>query len=85
MALQVGIPAKSGVSGGLMLVVPGLFGLCLFSPPLDAHGNSCRCVQFSQVTECPYQSILLDAYLIYLRFFSSVLKRPSEHIMHLLR
>lgn len=38
----VGLPAKSGVSGGILAVVPGRFGIGVFSPPLDARGNSVR-------------------------------------------
>ncbi len=38
----VGIPAKSGVGGGIIGVLPGQAGLATFSPPLDAHGNSVR-------------------------------------------
>jgi glutaminase len=41
-AFRVGIPAKSGVSGGLLGVVPNQFGIAVFSPPLDQHGNSVR-------------------------------------------
>jgi glutaminase len=41
-AYQVGIPAKSGVSGGLLAVVNRQLGLAVYSPRLDAHGNSCR-------------------------------------------
>lgn len=41
-ACDVGVPAKSGVSGGLMCVIPGKMGVCVFSPPLDAYGNSAR-------------------------------------------
>jgi glutaminase len=39
---RVGFPAKSGVSGGLLAVLPGQFGIGVFSPPLDARGNSVR-------------------------------------------
>jgi glutaminase len=41
----VGIPAKSGVSGGLIGSLPGRAGLAVFSPRLDRHGNSVRGVQ----------------------------------------
>ncbi len=40
--LRVGLPAKSGVSGGVMAVAPSQFGVAAFSPRLDAHGNSVR-------------------------------------------
>jgi glutaminase len=40
--LRVGLPAKSGVSGGVMAVAPSQFGVAAFSPSLDAHGNSVR-------------------------------------------
>ena len=39
---QVGLPAKSGVSGCLFAVVPGRLGVAAFSPRLDEHGNSVR-------------------------------------------
>lgn len=39
---DVGMPAKSGVGGGIMAVLPAQFGLAVFSPPLDARGNSVR-------------------------------------------
>lgn len=42
--LRVGLPAKSGVSGGLMAVAPSQFGVAAFSPRLDTHGNSVRAV-----------------------------------------
>lgn len=38
----VGIPAKSGVSGGIIGVLPGQVGVAVFSPSLDSHGNSSR-------------------------------------------
>ena len=42
---RVGMPAKSGVSGGILAVLPGQLGLCVYSPPLDPRGNSVRGVE----------------------------------------
>lgn len=42
---EVGLPAKSGVGGGILAVLPGQIGLAVFSPRLDGHGNSVRGVQ----------------------------------------
>jgi glutaminase len=39
---EVGLPGKSGVSGGIVTIAPGKGGLGTFSPPLDAAGNSVR-------------------------------------------
>ena len=39
---NVGIPAKSGVGGGIIGVLPGQVGVAVFSPRLDQHGNSVR-------------------------------------------
>lgn len=39
-ALTVGIPAKSGVGGGIMAVVPNRLGIGVYSPSLDDKGNS---------------------------------------------
>ena len=39
---EVGLPGKSGVSGGIVTVAPGKGGLGVFSPPLDEAGNSVR-------------------------------------------
>ncbi len=39
---RVGLPAKSGVGGGIIAVLPGQLGIGVFSPPLDSQGNSFR-------------------------------------------
>jgi len=39
---RVGLPAKSGVSGGTFAVVPRRFAVAVYSPPLDRYGNSVR-------------------------------------------
>lgn len=44
-ALSVGVPAKSGVGGGIMAVVPGKMGIGIYSPALDKKGNSVAGIQ----------------------------------------
>ena len=45
---NVGMPAKSGVSGGIIAVLPGQLGIGVYSPLLDAHGNSVRGIRVCQ-------------------------------------
>ncbi|KZF16386.1 glutaminase A, partial [Rhodococcus sp. EPR-134] len=40
--VEVGLPAKSGVGGGVLAVLPGQIGIAVYSPRLDVHGNSVR-------------------------------------------
>ncbi len=44
-AVRVGVPAKSGVSGGIMAVVPTRMGIGIYSPALDEKGNSVAGIQ----------------------------------------
>ena len=39
---KTGLPAKSGVGGGIIAIAPGAFGIAVVSPPLDGFGNSVR-------------------------------------------
>lgn len=52
---RVGLPAKSGVGGGIVALLPGEIGLCVWSPGLDANGNSLAGTQalelFTTLTE----------------------------------
>ncbi|MEV4900842.1 glutaminase A [Citricoccus sp. NPDC055426] len=51
-AIEIGLPAKSGVGGGLLVVVPGQMGVGVFSPPLDEHGTSVRgSLAIAQITQ----------------------------------
>jgi len=45
-AFKIGLPAKSGVAGGIFVVIPNIMGVCSFSPRLDGFGNSQRGVRF---------------------------------------
>lgn len=56
----VGMPAKSGVSGGIIAILPGQAGLAVFSPRLDAHGNSAR-----GVTVCERMSRDMEMHLMH--------------------
>ncbi len=40
-AAKIGVPAKSGVGGGIMAAIPGLLGIATYGPGLDSAGNSC--------------------------------------------
>lgn len=44
-SVHVGVPAKSGVGGGLMVAVPNLYGMGVFGPSLDPYGNSAAGIQ----------------------------------------
>ncbi len=44
-AFEIGFPAKGGVGGLILAVIPGKMGIAVFSPPLDAYGNSVKGVQ----------------------------------------
>jgi glutaminase len=48
IALIERAPAKSGVSGAIVIVVPNVMGICSWSPRLDEHGNSVRGIEFSR-------------------------------------
>src|SRR4051794_6660738 len=62
--VHVGLPAKSGVGGGVLAVLPGQIGIALYSPRLDRHGNSVRgvaaCRQLSRELELHFLHVASD-------------------------
>ena len=59
-AYNVGLPAKSGVSGCIFAVVPKLCGICVYSPKLDKIGNSYRGVKFFERITSMYRLHIFD-------------------------
>jgi glutaminase len=77
---EVGLPAKSGVSGGIFAVLPGQLGIGVWSPRLDARGNSVR-----GVAVCRDLARELDLHLVRgvrpvgaVRTRTTVARRPSK-------
>eukprot|EP00002_Diphylleia_rotans_P005842 TRINITY_DN1503_c0_g1_i2.p1 TRINITY_DN1503_c0_g1~~TRINITY_DN1503_c0_g1_i2.p1 ORF type:complete len:776 (-),score=180.65 TRINITY_DN1503_c0_g1_i2:139-2466(-) len=61
-AFSMGFPAKSGVAGALMIVIPGVGGFCTWSPRLDKLGNSVRGVDFCRQLSGLYAFHNFDLY-----------------------
>ncbi len=53
-AFKVGLPAKSGVTGGILVVVPGRMGIGVFSPLLEPRGNSLRGIRVCEALSSQY-------------------------------
>ncbi|MFI5477257.1 glutaminase A [Streptomyces cacaoi] len=60
-AFTIGLPAKSGVSGALMLVVPQVMGIAIWSPRLDLLGNSVRGIGFCRELVARYNFHVYDS------------------------
>ena len=79
-AYTVGLPAKSGVSGGVIAVVPNQIGIAVFSPPLDQRGNSVRGVKVCEDLSAQFGLHPFDSSLGCYKFLHSlaVPESPSE-------
>jgi glutaminase len=60
---SVGLPAKSGVSGCIMAVVPNQLGIAVYSPPLDSRGNSVRGIRVCEDLSQEFGMHMFDALL----------------------
>ena len=57
---RVGMPAKSGVGGGIVAALPGQIGLGSYSPPLDTHGNSVRGLKICEALSTHFDLHMLN-------------------------
>ena len=57
---RVGIPAKSGVGGGILAALPARLGLGSYSPKLDSHGNSVRGIKVCEALSRHYDLHMLN-------------------------
>jgi glutaminase len=57
---RIGIPAKSGVGGGILAALPARLGLGSYSPRLDGHGNSVRGIKVCEALSSHYDLHMLD-------------------------
>lgn len=71
-AYKVGLPAKSGVSGGLLVVVPQKMGIAVFSPPLDSHGSSVRGMKVCEELSERFGLHLFDLYMDSSKFVNTL-------------
>ncbi|KAJ3104989.1 hypothetical protein HK100_003971 [Physocladia obscura] len=57
---RVGLPAKSGVSGAMWVVVPNVGGFCCYSPAIDGYGNGVKGLEFFKELSVKYAFHLLE-------------------------
>lgn len=76
-AYKIGLPAKSGISGGIIVVVPNQIGIAVFSPPLDARANSVRGVKVCEELSDRFGLHLFDSSMG-CRTFLEKLSAPIE-------
>ncbi|CAG5112825.1 Oidioi.mRNA.OKI2018_I69.chr2.g6998.t1.cds [Oikopleura dioica] len=53
-AFTIGLPAKSGISGGTMIIIPNVMGIALYSPKIDKSANSARAAHFASVLNAKF-------------------------------
>ncbi|MGK7944274.1 MAG: glutaminase A [Microcystaceae cyanobacterium] len=61
---RVGLPAKSGVGGGIVAVLPGQLGIGVFSPRLDVQGNSVRGIRVCETLSSRFHLHIFDTHTL---------------------
>lgn len=59
-AFTIGLPAKSGVSGCVMVIIPNVMGIALYSPRVDKRGNSVRGIEFCKRLTSKFHLSIFD-------------------------
>jgi glutaminase len=77
-AYRVGVPAKSGVAGGVMAVVNRQLGIATYSPRLDVHGNSVRGIEVCVGLAAQLGLHVFDCFNVGSNFLHALLEPPPS-------